>query len=264
MTLLSLITFVSIVVVAAAAVGSSGGFFHNPKDAINIYLMGFFRDLSRMKATKRRMQNNPNAMVAGVGSNSVITTWDIILQRDDPLAGVDFFNSEELSTTPTSNNSSTSSSSSSSSSSLTTTTTTFTMKELKEFGNGKDGNPIYLSIFGRVYDVSAGHKFYAENASYGMFAGKDVTRALCLGCKESKCLIRSTEGLTTKQINEGKRWLSFFELHDKYQHVGDMEIVDSDAWLDALVAEDTATTSNDNINDNDSNDGINVGWRPIM
>ena len=263
---LSLITFVSIVV-AAAAVGSSGGFFQNPKDAINLYLMGFFRDLSRMKATKRRMQNNPNAMmVAGVGSTSIITTWDIILQRDDPLAGVDFFNSEELSTTPTSNNSSTSSSSSSSSSPVTTTTTTtFTMKELQEFGNGKDGNPIYLSIFGRVYDVSAGQKFYAEHASYGMFAGKDVTRALCLGCKDSKCLIRSTEGLTTKQINEGKRWLSFFELHDKYHHVGDMEIVDSDAWLDALVAEDTTTaTSNDNSNDNDSNDGINVGWRPMM
>jgi hypothetical protein len=131
------------------------------KDAMNVFLMGFFRDLGRIKANKRRMKGNPNAMVAGVGS---ITTWDIILHRDDPLAGVDFSTSEELA--GASNNGDATSSSSSISS------TTFTVKELEEFGNGRNGNPIYLSIFGRVYDVTAGAKFYGEDAPYGMFAGK--------------------------------------------------------------------------------------------
>ena len=100
-----------------------------------------------------------------------------------------------------------------------------------------DGNPIYLSIFGRVYDVTAGEKYYGEDATYGMFAGKDVTRALCLGCRTSECLVRSTEGLTEKQIDEGKRWLSFFQLHDKYPYVGKLESSDSEAWLEGLVEE---------------------------
>ena len=135
------------------------------KDAMNIYLMGFFRDLGRIKANKRRMKDNPNAMVAGVGS---ITMWDIILHRDDPLAGVDFSTSEELSLSDSDGDGDATSSSSSISSSL----TTFSVKELEEFGNGRNGSPIYLSIFGRVYDVTAGGKFYGEDASYGMFAGK--------------------------------------------------------------------------------------------
>ena len=104
-------------------------------------------------------------------------------------------------------------------------------------GNGLDGNPIYISVFGRVYDVTEGEKFYGEGASYGMFAGKDVTRALCLGCKDDECLVRSTEGLKDKELDEGKRWLSFFQLHDKYHYVGSLERVDSEAWLDSLVQE---------------------------
>jgi predicted heme/steroid binding protein len=206
------------------------------KDAMNIYLMGFFRDLGRIKANKRRMRDNPNAMVAGVGS---VTTWDILLQRDDPLAGIDFSTSEEsdYDTADASNKGD------ATTNNISSSLTTFTVKELEEFGNGRNGNPIYLSIFGRVYDVTAGGKFYGEDASYAMFSGKDVTRALCLGCKESKCLIRSTEGLDEKQISEGKRWLSFFELHDKYHHIGNLEKIDSEAWLDALV-EDTLSNNN--------------------
>ncbi|OEU21190.1 cytochrome b5 [Fragilariopsis cylindrus CCMP1102] len=216
------------------------------KDAMNIYLMGFFRDLGRIKANKRRMKDNPNAMVAGVGS---ITMWDIILHRDDPLAGVDFSTSEELSLSDSDGDGDTTSSSSISSS-----LPTFSVKELEEFGNGRNGSPIYLSIFGRVYDVTAGGKFYGEDASYGMFAGKDVTRSLCLGRKESEYLIRSTEGLDEKQINEGKRWLSFFHVHDKYHHIGNLEKIDSEAWLDALI-EDTLSTNNDDIvNDEDDDE----------
>ena len=72
-----------------------------------------------------------------------------------------------------------------------------------------------------------------------------------MGRKESEYLIRSTEGLDEKQINEGKRWLSFFHVHDKYHHIGNLEKIDSEAWLDALI-EDTLSNSNDDIvNDED-------------
>lgn len=182
------------------------------RHAINLFLMGFFRDLGRLKARNRRMQENPNA----VAMISSATTWDILLKRDDPLEGIDFSQDDDNSGG---------------------SVTVFTAQELEEFGNGVDGNPIYLSVFGRVYDVTEGEKYYGEDGQYSMFAGKDVTRALCLGCKKPECLVRSTEGLTEKQLDEGKRWLSFFQLHDKYHFVGYLERLDSEAWLDSLVAD---------------------------
>ena len=201
---------------------AAGGF---GKDKVNVFLMGFFRDLARIKANNRRKMQNSNAVATIDGFE--VTTWDILFGRDDPLEGINFL---EEGCNDTGNNTACSDSS--------VTQTTFTAKELQEFGSGKDGNPIYLSVFGRVYDVSKGEKFYGPNSKYGMFAGKDVTRALCLGCMAPDCLVRSTEGLSEGQIQEGKRWLSFFHTHDKYHYVGSMETLDSEAWLDALI-EDT-------------------------
>jgi len=189
------------------------------KDSVNIFLMGFFRDLSRIKSNKRRNLNNSNAMVV-VDGRTTITTWDILLGRDDPLAGVVFSVVECIDAHCSEG---------------ATSHPTFTTSELEEFGSGRDGTTIYLSVFGRVYDVSNGEKFYGPDSKYSMFAGKDVTRALCLGCMGEECLVRSTEGLSEAQINEGKRWLSFFHMHDKYQYVGSMESLDSEAWLDALI-----------------------------
>jgi predicted heme/steroid binding protein len=179
------------------------------RKALNLYLMGFFRDLGRIKARNRRLQENPNAVAS-------YSTLDILLRRDDPLEGLNFTEDEHNDGSKV----------------------IFTPQELEEFGNGLDGNPIYISVFGRVYDVTEGDKYYGEGGSYEVFAGKDITRALCLGCKSPDCLIRSTEGLSEKELAEGKRWLSFFQLHDKYPYIGRLESVDSEALLDSLV-EDT-------------------------
>jgi membrane-associated progesterone receptor component len=192
------------------------------KESINVFLMGFFRDLARIKANKRRNRQSSDAVVA-IGVETV-TTWDILMGRDDPMAGIDF-SGEECDDTDADTDCIEGSASH----------PTFTASELQEFGSGMDERPIYLSVFGRVYDVSRGEKFYGPGASYSMFAGKDVTRALCLGCKAPECLVRSTEGLTEDQIEEGKRWLSFFHLHDKYNYIGSMERLDSEAWLDELI-----------------------------
>ena len=199
------------------------------KDNINVFLMGFFRDLARIKANKRKNRKGSNAVA--VRGEEMVTTWDILFGRDDPLVGIDFMGEECNGKNCSEGEAS---------------YPTFTAQELEEFGSGKDdGSPIYLSVFGRVYDVSKGEKFYGQDASYSMFAGKDVTRALSLGCKEPECLVRSTEGLTEVQINEGKRWLSFFHLHDKYNFVGRMERLDSEAWLDALIEDALAKKADD-------------------
>jgi len=191
--------------------------------------MGFFRDLARIKAKKRRNKLDSNAIVAIDGAAS--SKWDILFRRDNPLAGIEFYEADCISTDC---------------SDTVTSDVTFTVKELEEFGNGRNGNPIYLSLFGRVYDVSEGAKFYGPDSNYAMFAGKDVTRALCLGCKERECLVRSIEGLNEGQIMEGKRWLSFFHMHDKYHYVGSMESSDSEAWLDALIEDTISQPDKDN------------------
>lgn len=169
------------------------------RNVINSFMMGLFRDVGRIKSRNRRMKN----------SNAIASNWEILLKRDDPLEGVAFDEDND-------------------------SITTFTSAELFEFGNGKDGKPLLLSIFGRVYDVTAGAKFYGEGGNYNMFAGRDVTRALSTGCKKEECLVRDTDGLTEKQLAEGKRWLSFFQLHDKYAYVGNLE-GDKEGWLDALI-----------------------------
>lgn len=48
--------------------------------------------------------------------------------------------------------------------------------------NGANGAPIYVSVKGVVYDVSKGADFYGPGKSYGVFAGKEVSR--CLGKME--------------------------------------------------------------------------------
>jgi len=141
--------------------------------------------------------------------------------------------------------------SSSSSSSSTTTTISdedtniveYTREELYEYGNGdNDEGLLLLSLYGRVYDVSEGYKYYGHGGKYHLFAGRDVTKALSTGCMAVSCLgprytytdyDSDTEQehehedkdafdfeLTPKTIAEGKKWISFFETHDKYHFVG--------------------------------------------
>ena len=53
----------------------------------------------------------------------------------------------------------------------------FTAEELAEY-NGTNDKPIYLSVMGIVYDVTAGADFYRIGAAYGCFAGKECSRCL--------------------------------------------------------------------------------------
>jgi predicted heme/steroid binding protein len=78
-------------------------------------------------------------------------------------------------------------------------------EELKD-ATGEGGKPLWLSIKGRVYDVTQGAAFYGPGTSYNGFTGRDATRAFCTGCLEPECLIASLDGLTQKQLKEADRW----------------------------------------------------------
>ncbi len=170
-----------------------------PRQVDNI-VMGLVRDLGRYKAKKRRMANTKGLML------------QTLLQKDDPLQDLLLLDGSD-----TTEN--------------TQDLPTFTLDELEEFGDGQDGRPILLALYGRVYDVSLGHKFYGPSGAYGHFAGHDVTYSLSAGCKSVECLDQPVDTLTEKQQKEGKRWLSFFHLHDKYPLVGKLE---DDHWLNLL------------------------------
>ena len=58
---------------------------------------------------------------------------------------------------------------------------TVTQSELED-GDGVDGAPAYVALRGRVYDVSAGAKFYGAGKPYHHFVGHDASRAFATGC----------------------------------------------------------------------------------
>ncbi len=63
-----------------------------------------------------------------------------------------------------------------------------TLEELSKY-TGQDGyRPLALSIRGVIYDVSSGIGFYGEGKPYGVYAGKEVARALGkMSLKEEDC-----------------------------------------------------------------------------
>ncbi len=80
--------------------------------------------------------------------------------------------------------------------------------------------PLYLAVGGRIYDVTDGWSFYGPGASYNVLVGRDASRAFCTGCLEPECLIASLEGLSASRRRELTHWIEFYEHHDKYKLVG--------------------------------------------
>lgn len=152
----------------------------------NLFFMKFFRNLSRSKA-RARLYNNKYAMIP------------VMLGIEEPIKIKDDIDAENA--------------------------MHITREQLEEM-DGYDGAPLYLSIKGRVYDVSAGGKFYAEGGEYHDWVGKDASRSFGTGCRGGvdrtgmECLSESMEGLTDKEIKEIDRWLELYETHDKYTFVG--------------------------------------------
>lgn len=208
-----------IVVIIARAVPM----FHN---SLNVYMMGFFRDISRVKARKRRMSND--AVISASDIKAIL--FD---EEDDPLQDVvDKIMSEDDANSLSANFED---------------LPIYTREELYELGSGDNG-ALLLSIFGRVYDVSAGEKYYGDEGKYHLFAGRDITFALSTGCLKESCLgpKNSADSLQVFELNdkttkEGKKWVAFFETHDSYKHVGFLKDGQSiEDLIDSLLEEESS------------------------
>ena len=163
-----------------------------------LVLMRFFRDVSRHKA-RRRLND---------GADTALTT--IVLGREEPLRVRDHAENSEDGTD-------------------------FTMspQELADM-DGKDGRPLYLSIRGRIYDVTSGRSFYGPGRSYHHFIGRDASRAFATGCSQPACLVPHLDGLSRDDLREVDRWVELYEFHDKYSYVG--RLVSEDPVGDAVDA----------------------------
>jgi predicted heme/steroid binding protein len=146
-----------------AAILGSTGVFLARVD-YNLFFMKFFRNLSRSKA-RARLHGNKFAMIP------------VMLGIEEPMKIEDDDMYAENAMTVT--------------------------REQLEGMDGFDGAPLYLSIRGRVYDVSAGSKFYGEGGEYSDWAGRDASRSFGTGCRGGvdrtgmDCLSESLEGLTS-------------------------------------------------------------------
>eukprot|EP00957_Ditylum_brightwellii_P031990 2425604-Ditylum_brightwellii.AAC.1 len=65
-----------------------------------------------------------------------------------------------------------------------------------------NSSPLYLSIMGRIYDVTAGSNFYGPGGQYHSFVGKDATRAFATGCLKEECMVSTLDGLSEKELKE--------------------------------------------------------------
>ena len=85
--------------------------------------------------------------------------------------------------------------------------------------------PVYLSVRGRVFDVSSGRNFYGPGGPYENFAGRDASRGLACGSFDEEMLTKdlqgpldTLEGLGGEEMEALKGWEERFE--EKYLVVG--------------------------------------------
>jgi predicted heme/steroid binding protein len=85
---------------------------------------------------------------------------------------------------------------------------------------GKDGDELWLSILGEVYDVSSGAKFYGEGGPYGIFAGRDGSVPFITGTFTPEEALKGLDVLDSHQLNSLDNWRKSYEDNEKYPFVG--------------------------------------------
>ncbi|KAJ6167746.1 hypothetical protein N7497_000589 [Penicillium chrysogenum] len=91
--------------------------------------------------------------------------------------------------------------------------------------NGEEGRPVYLSVRGRVFDVSPGRNFYGPGGPYENFAGRDASRGLAFQSFDEEMLTKDLSAplddlkdLDAEQLENLQSWEDRFL--EKYLVVG--------------------------------------------
>jgi len=94
----------------------------------------------------------------------------------------------------------------------------YTLSELANYDGADPDEPLLIGIRGQVYDVTRGRDFYGPGGPYGMFAGKDCTRALAKVSFDEGLFTGDLEGLEPDELDKLEEWIEMFD--GKYRRVG--------------------------------------------
>lgn len=112
----------------------------------------------------------------------------------------------------------------------------FEASELLQYDGTDETKPIYLAVFGKIYDVTSGRRFYGPEAGphYHFFAGKDGSRAFSTGEFKgtSDRAPHDCADLTNDQLVEIMSWQSQYESNPKYGYVGRVWFRDNSGYYD--------------------------------
>ncbi|XP_041359509.1 membrane-associated progesterone receptor component 1-like [Gigantopelta aegis] len=97
----------------------------------------------------------------------------------------------------------------------------FTIEQLREYdGKAKEGR-ILIAVNNKVFDVTRGKRFYGPGGPYGLFAGRDASRALAtfsLGEEALRDEYDDLSDLNSMQMESVREWEMQFT--EKYDYIG--------------------------------------------
>jgi membrane-associated progesterone receptor component len=94
----------------------------------------------------------------------------------------------------------------------------YARSELASYDGSDPSKPLLIGIRGHVYDVTRGRDFYGPGGPYGMFAGKDCTRALAKVSFDADLFTGDLSGLDRDELDKLEEWIEMF--NGKYRRVG--------------------------------------------
>jgi membrane-associated progesterone receptor component len=97
----------------------------------------------------------------------------------------------------------------------------FTVEDLKPYDGRNEDGRILVAVNGKVFDMTRGKRFYGPDGPYGVFAGKDATRALAtfsLTAADFKDSYDDVSDLSSSQMDSVREWEEQFK--EKYDYVG--------------------------------------------
>lgn len=92
----------------------------------------------------------------------------------------------------------------------------FTDLELGKY-TGENNGKIYLSILGKVFDVTNGRKYYGKGESYHGFAGKDASKAFITGDFTVSGLTDDLSDVSPNDLADLRDWLLMYEKDYSYR-----------------------------------------------
>ncbi|KAF8683177.1 Cytochrome b5 [Rhizoctonia solani] len=86
----------------------------------------------------------------------------------------------------------------------------YTLEKLKEFDGQDPSKPVYVSIKGTVFDVSAKRDTYGPGGGYALLSGKDASVALGKSSLKPEDAIADYSQLNQSERQTLDQWHSFF------------------------------------------------------